>query len=75
MKLKYFTIRFLGALALASCKKEFTCTCTATADIMGVVTTSSASTTIKDTKKKAKDACDEGDQAETAGVTVDCEIE
>ena len=76
MKLKYFTILFLGALALASCKKEWTCTCTATADIMGVTTSSSASTTIKDTKKKAKDACDEGDAAQDAsGISVECEID
>ena len=76
MKLKYFTILFLGALALASCKKEWTCTCTATADVMGTTISTSASETIKETKKKAKDACDEGDAAQDAsGVSVECEID
>lgn len=50
---------------LSSCKKEYTCECTAT--VFGI--TSSASTTIKDTKKNAEEACDAGDSAVTS-----CEI-
>jgi hypothetical protein len=49
-----FTV--LGMVALSSCKKDYTCTCTT--DTMGV--TSSASTTINATKSDAKEACEAG---------------
>lgn len=41
------------ALSFASCKKDYICECSTS---VGGFTTS-ASTTIKDTKKKATDAC------------------
>lgn len=41
------------AISFASCKKDYTCECSVT--VNGV--TASGSTTINDTKKKAKDAC------------------
>jgi hypothetical protein len=50
----------LAAMTLGSCKKNYTCTCTFT----GGGTTSTVSTTIHDTKKKATDACN---QSATAG--------
>jgi hypothetical protein len=52
---------------LASCKKDWTCTCTSS--IGG-----SSSTTITDkTKSDAKAACDGGDVS-AGGITVDCEL-
>jgi hypothetical protein len=41
------------AFTFASCKKDYTCECT----FSGNGFSGSVSTTIKDTKKKAKDAC------------------
>ena len=49
------------ALLSTSCKKDRTCTCTTTGD--GVSATASA--TIKDTKKKAKEACEKGNETYT----------
>ncbi len=55
-------------LTLASCKKDWTCTCTSS--IGG-----SSSTTITDmTKSDAKADCNAGDGS-AAGITVDCEIQ
>ena len=67
---------FLAAVAslfFASCKKDYTCTCTTTS--AGVSAT--ASTTIKDTKKNAKDACEAGNTSSTVGgitTSINCEI-
>lgn len=61
-------------LGLASCKKDYTCTCTST--VAGV--SASESVTINDTKKNAEEACNEGDATSTVlGITstVDCEIQ
>jgi hypothetical protein len=44
------------AFAFASCKKDYTCECTTTTAGISVT----ASTTVKDTKKKATDACEKG---------------
>lgn len=63
-----------AVLTLASCKKDYTCTCTTS---VGGVSTS-ASTTINDTKKNATEACDAGDATSTTlgiSATVDCEIQ
>jgi hypothetical protein len=56
-------------LSMASCKKEYTCECTATVSGTGIpTTTTSASSTIKDTKSKATDACEAGNKsAATSG--------
>jgi hypothetical protein len=43
----------MAAFTMTSCKKEYTCECCV--DFLGTKTC--ASTTIKDTKKKAEDAC------------------
>ena len=63
---------FLGAFAiltLASCKKDWTCTCTSS------LGGGSSSTTISDkTKSDAKAECDGGD-ASAGGITVDCELQ
>ena len=42
------------AATFTSCKKEYTCECTTTD---GSTTVGTTTTTIKDTKKKAEDAC------------------
>lgn len=54
--MKKFTLAIaaIGLISLASCKKDYTCTCTDPND-----PTSNASFTFKDAKKKdAKKACD-----------------
>lgn len=54
-------------LTLASCKKDWTCTCTSSVG--------SSSTTIQDmTKSDAKADCNGGDGV-ILGTTVDCEIQ
>jgi hypothetical protein len=66
--MKKLMILCVGLLALASCKKDWTCTCTSS--IGG-----SESRTISDmTKSDAKVDCDNGD-ASALGVTVDCELQ
>ena len=65
-------VLLLGAFAiigLASCKKDYTCECTSEAN--GISAT--ASTTIKDTKKKAKEAC-ESKSVSTGSSTSSCKI-
>lgn len=66
----------LGLFLMASCKKDYTCTCTGSID-GEVVPGASSSVTINDTKSNAEEACDEGDLAEDAftGIAVDCEIQ
>lgn len=43
----------IAAFTFTSCKKDYTCECSVTSNGLTVT----GSTTIKDTKKKAKDAC------------------
>lgn len=52
------TLAAICALAFASCKKTYTCSCTATVNIFGYTAPANSSTTIKDTKKNAETACD-----------------
>lgn len=61
-KLTMFAAVAVLALSFASCKKDYVCECTASSGGVSV----SGSTTIKDTKKKAKDACT---AKSTTGVT------
>ena len=51
---KIIFVAAFGLLTLASCKKDYTCTCTA------VGTTISSSTTLHATKKDATTACENG---------------
>jgi len=65
-------------LALASCKKDYTCTCTTTAESASGSATTTASTTINDTKKNAEEACDEGDATSSIGgytSTTECTLQ
>jgi Ni/Co efflux regulator RcnB len=59
----------LVATTMTSCKKDYTCECTAT--VLGM--TATTSTTINDTKKNATETCDKGD-ATTVGAEVSCSI-
>ena len=64
----------LLAVVFSSCKKDHDCTCTATGGGMST----SATTTIKDTKSKAKDACEAGNSTQTVGgttFTTKCELD
>lgn len=54
-KITLLAVAFV-AISFASCKKNQTCTCTTTYGGTSV----SSSATIKDTKKKAKEACEKG---------------
>ena len=69
-----FILTVFALIALTSCKKDYTCTCYVVED--GVTDmSSSVSTTIKDTKSKAKEACDAGDITETEFIFgLNCEI-
>ncbi len=58
------------AATFTSCKKEYSCECT-TKDGSTVVST--ATTTIKDTKSKAEDACN-GLENTVGTLTTTCEI-
>jgi hypothetical protein len=58
----------LALLTLASCKKDWTCTCTSS-----IGGSSSAIITDK-TKADAKADCDSND-ASAGGITVDCELQ
>ena len=65
---KIILLSGLTLLTLASCKKDWTCTCTSS---IGGTTT----TTISDkTKSDAKADCDSSDGS-VLGVTVDCELQ
>lgn len=66
---KVFAVAALSVFALASCKKDYTCECT----FEGNGISGSVSATITDTKKKAKEACEE-DNGTVNGVTTTCEI-
>lgn len=54
-------IAVLGVVALASCKKDYTCTCTTT--VSGQTT--SASGTVTGKKADAKEACEKGSSTYT----------
>ena len=69
-----FILTVFALIALTSCKKNYTCECKIYANGVEI---GSGSETIKDTKSKAADACDEGDESTDQGgylVEVDCEI-
>lgn len=66
---KFIAIAALGVLTLASCKKDYTCTCTATSGGVSI----SSSVVINDTKSKAEDACT-AKATNTGGATTTCSI-
>ncbi len=54
MKKNILSVLVFGALVLVSCKKDYTCECTATDGTSTAIT----SVTITDSKKKATDTCE-----------------
>jgi hypothetical protein len=66
---KIIAIAALGVFTLASCKKDYTCECTST--VFGI--SSTVSSTIKNTKKKAEEACTAGSTTAN-GATTTCKI-
>lgn len=62
---KILLIAAVVGLAMASCKKIYTCECTVTT--AGVSVTASGDTKEKMTKKDAKAECDKGDSEVTVG--------
>lgn len=65
---KSLLVAAVACLTLASCKKNYTCECTFT----NGGTTTTTSVTIKETKKKAKEACDQS--ATSGGSGYSCAI-
>ena len=65
---KLFIVAVVASFGMVSCKKDYTCTCTAEGE--------SETTVFKDTKKKdAKDACEAREALYTAfGAAASCEI-
>jgi hypothetical protein len=53
---KLLLVAAVAAFTMTSCKKDYTCECTVTTGGISVVGT----TTVKDTKKKAKETCEKG---------------
>lgn len=54
-------VMIFGAIALfglSSCKKNYTCECVQTIDLMGTKTSQTVTTPIKDTRSNASDACE-----------------
>jgi hypothetical protein len=72
-----FSLGVAGLLmSFGSCKKDYTCTCTASSNVPGIppsITTS----TITDTKSNAEEKCKQGNATATTGnvtATKTCEI-
>ncbi len=64
MKKLFIALGVLAMIGATSCKKEYTCECTATVtDDAGNKAESKTTSTIKDSKKKAKDSCESGSKA------------
>lgn len=55
LKLSIIALALFAVTSFTSCKKDYTCECVVTSDGTEI---SRASTTIKETKKKATDACE-----------------
>lgn len=66
---KVLLVAVAGLFVLASCKKDYTCTCT----VSGPQGSISASETINGTKKDAQAECEEG-SASSGGYTTTCKI-
>lgn len=70
-------VLILTALSFMSCKKEYNCVCTTIGAVPTGITQSTSSYKIKDTEKKAKDACSkrsEKSKSAYLNITTTCEI-
>lgn len=63
----------IGAMSLASCKKNYTCTCTTTDSSSPSDPPIVTPYTVKETKKKAKDACNKSNQS-AGTITTSCTL-
>jgi hypothetical protein len=73
-KLTILSVAFL-ALSLASCKKDYTCTCSNTSTVAGSTTTTSETTFVKAKKGDAKRACVKKTYTSgSATLTRDCKL-
>ena len=66
-------LAFILALGVTSCKKDYNCVCTVTDTSTGAVV-STTTVTVKDTKSKAKTACN-GMTVSVPGETETCAIQ
>ncbi|PBQ34003.1 hypothetical protein CNR22_20215 [Sphingobacteriaceae bacterium] len=64
---KVLLVAAVAMFAMTSCKKEYTCECTATVGQNGSTTSTTASTTIKDKKDDAKTTCENGSSDASSG--------
>ena len=64
--MKKVLVAAIALLALASCKKDYTCEC----ETLGIKST----TTINDTKKNATESCESG-SGTVLGITTTCTIQ
>ena len=74
---KLIFILAIGGLTLASCKKERTCECTVTTTSGGQSQTATGTETYNDTKKNAKEKCEENESETTSNgstTKVECEL-
>ena len=76
MKKVLFVGMLFGAMALTSCKKDYTCECKTTTNMEGIAD-SSFSETINDKKDDAKETCESMSTSVSSGdfkTTTDCKI-
>lgn len=71
---KTLAIAAVSLLALASCKKDYTCECTTSATDNGQTISTTSTFTINDTKKNATEAC-EANNVNTGITSVSCAIQ
>jgi hypothetical protein len=73
-KLSILSIAFL-ALSFASCKKDYTCSCSNTSTVVGSTTTTTEVTFVKARKADAKRACVKQTYTDSGNTTThDCKL-
>lgn len=77
--MKTLILSAFAVLALASCKKDYVCSCTNSSSLAGSVSTTSETTYVKTTKGVAKKSCFKTTQDHNTGgvsytTTKDCKI-
>lgn len=66
------------AMTFASCKKDYSCTCTTTTSATGIPATTSKVSLGKQTKKDAESACNGKSSSASSGgvtVTISCKLD
>ena len=67
---KILLVAAVACMTMTSCKKDYTCECTATVGTTGNTTSATTSTTIHDKQDAAKTACEKGSFDSSSGSTV-----